>query len=202
MQLAIISESPADEAALHAFCQTLIGREIALVEHRLEVRRGWPALKKQLPVILRSVRYQTTATAVLLVVDSDGSDLRPGSPTNRMHELQEIVRRDLSPHSAGDRRITCLLGLAVPCIEAWWLAHKNPQISETTWHGRETYPRMPYDKNSLKRDLYGSEYSPRRREIMISAAREAAGHSDLLHKRFPAGLSPLLAGFAALAEAD
>ena len=199
MNLAIISESPADEAALHAFCQTYLGREFPLVPHRVEVRRGWTALRKDLPAALQALRYYTPATVILVVVDSDGSELHTNAPTNRLDELREIARRCLMPKTAADRKITCLLGLAVPCIEAWWLAHKNFQIGEATWLARHSLPSLPYDKQTLKKDLYGSALD-RKREVMISAARASAAHSDLLSERFPIGLKPVLAELRMLSK--
>ena len=200
MEFAIISESSADEAALHSFSEALLGRQIPCAKPPKTVRRGWTALRKDLPVALRAVRFGTNADVVLVVADSDGTSLEANHPTNRLAHLQTMAGENLGRPGPNQRHITAIIGLAVPCIEAWWLAWGDPQISEATWQRRHDGPSVPYDKPVLKRRLYGTDRVglPEQTRLMVAAAQEAAVHADELGRRFPHGFLPLLNGLRKL----
>jgi hypothetical protein len=200
MEFAIISESSADEAALHAFCEALLEQQIPRATLPVIVRRGWSALRQDLPVALRAVRFRTTADVVLVVADSDGTSLEANHPTNRLAQLQAMADENLGRPGPNQRRITAITGLAVPCIEAWWLAHSDHQISEVTWLRRHDGTRVPYDKPALKRRLYGTDRVglPEQTRLMVDAARAAALHAEELGRRFPRGLMPFLTGLRGL----
>lgn len=203
MRLAFISESPSDEAALHAFCEALLACSIEVVAPEVAVRRGWPALKTTLGPALRSLRYRATLDLAIVVVDSDGRELHGDASTNRRKELAEIVRRACAGGAAGARPFRCALGLAAPCIEAWWLAPSQPEINEARWLNRKT-ETCSYNKQDLKRRLYGTDRPglPCQTNIMSGAATAAAFHADYLAARFPLGFSPLLQALRALARHD
>lgn len=193
MKFAFISESPADEAALHAFCETLAGCSIERIASPVQIRRGWPAFKNTLGPALRSIRYQTKAEAIIVVVDSDGADLTPNAPTNRYEEIQNTINSCLVPTPAHPTPPSVLLGMAVPAIEAWWLAHSQPGISENAWLQRRKHAPT-YDKLSLKRSLYGTDKPSLQHETdcMMRAARKAASHASTLCARFPLGLANII----------
>jgi hypothetical protein len=206
MKFAFISESPADEAALHAFCETLIARPLTRITSPVRVPGGWQALMQRLPPALRAIRYKTEADIVVVTIDSDGSDLMPDSPTNRFSQLQEIITQNLAPPPppippipTASRHLRAISGIAVPAIEAWWLAHKYPEISETAWLERRKHASA-YDKLELKRRLYGTERPALSHETrrMVCAAREAARNPDMLSKKFPQGLATLIREIRAL----
>jgi hypothetical protein len=202
MKFAFISESPADNAALRAFCETLIGgHPIECVESLVRIPGGWTEVIKKLPPALRALRYGTDADVVVVSIDSDSTDLTPGSSTNRLDLLKEIIKKNLSPRSPADRNLRAISGIAVPAIEAWWLAHNHSDISEIAWLERKKQ-RPAYDKLELKRRLYGTERPSISLETdrMVCAAREAARHPDELCKKFPQGLASLVREIQALAR--
>lgn len=92
-----------------------------------------------------------------------------------------------------------VVALAVPTIEAWWLAPQMPELHERGWFDRmQNYPG--YQKLDLKRRLYGTDrpLGPDMLRIMPEAARQAAAHHLQLATRFPLGLGPLLEKLATI----
>jgi hypothetical protein len=183
VRIAFLSESDVDEAALAEFCAAVVGRKVERVPCSARVRRGWPALKTTLGPALRSLKL-SDAELVVVCADGDGTD--PNQPGDRRAQLEHIVVQ------AG-MAARVVVALAVPMIEAWWLAPSNPELHEQGWFGRRD--RNPgYDKLDLKRRLYGTD-RPLRTDmmrVMPDAARAAAAHHRSLGTRFPLGLGPLL----------
>jgi len=189
VKFAFISESEVDEAALAAFCAGVLGREIEHVPCRARVRRGWPALKDTLGPALRSLKY-TEAELIVVCADGDGTDLH--HPDNRRDQLQLIV--DQAGMTA-----RVVVTLAVPMIEAWWLAPQHPELHEHGWFNRRERP-PGYEKLELKRRLYSTDrpLGPDMMRLMPEAARIAARHHVQLGSRFPLGLGPLLTKLGSL----
>lgn len=50
------------------------------------------------------------------------------------------------------------IGLAVPSIEAWLLCGINPHVSEAAWINGVREGRLPYTKDSLKAEVYGTSH--------------------------------------------
>jgi hypothetical protein len=146
VKLAFISESPADEAALAAFCEHVLNRKIECVPSPARLFRGWPALKKSLSPALRSLKW-TEVDLIVVCADGDGTD--PTHPENRQQQLHDIV------FQTGMRDRT-VVALAYPQIEAWWLAPLDPNLHEKGWSDRNT-TRLSYEKNGLKKRLYGTD---------------------------------------------
>lgn len=191
MKFAFLGESPVDQAALAAFCSARLGYELERVPCPARVRRGWPALRESLKPALRSLK-QTAADHIVVCADADGMD--PDGPDNRFEQLQLIVDQ-----TGMSQRV--LIAIAVPAIEAWWLAPKRPELHENGWFKRRQ-KRISYDKNDLKRDLYGTDRAKEADmlRIMPEAARQAAAHHIQLANRFPLGLGPLLKKLDTLAQ--
>lgn len=192
MKFAFISESEVDEAALAAFCAARLGREIERVPCRARVRRGWPALRDSLGPALRSLKH-TDVDFIVVCADGDGAD--PHHPDNRRAQLERIVEQ-----TGMSARV--VVALAVPTIEAWWLAPQMPELHERGWFDRvQKHPG--YEKLDLKRRLYRTDrpLGPDMLRIMPEAARQAAAHHAQLATRFPLGLGPLLKKLATI-EAD
>jgi hypothetical protein len=189
VKFAFLSESEVDGAALAAFCAARLGREIERVPCPARVRPGWPSLRTDLPPALLSLKW-TEAELIVVCADSDG--MEPGQPDDRLAQLQRIVdRAGMSPR--------VVIAVAVPAIEAWWLAPKHPELHEKGWFARRTQ-RVTYDKLVLKRRLYGTDkpLGIDMRRIMPNAAGQAAAHHEQLATRFPLGLGPLLKKLAAI----
>ena len=72
MKLAILSESPADEAALRVLVEYVLGAPFTTVHSALRAR-GWPSVEQVLPAILRYLHFQTEADGLVVVVDADDS---------------------------------------------------------------------------------------------------------------------------------
>ena len=72
MKLALLSESPADEAALSVLVGYVLGAPFTRVQPTLRAR-GWPSVEQVLPAILRHLHFNTEADGLIVVVDSDDS---------------------------------------------------------------------------------------------------------------------------------
>ena len=194
MQVAIFSEGDADEAALRVLADSLLGIQTTptTVPYRA---RGWPAVADQLPVVIRSTYFRTDAVGLVVVVDGNGSSLDTASPRNRLRLLREIVEQ-CAPSGRTDRAsLKIAVGVAYPCIEAWWLASRHPGLTESAWEKRTEPTNLPIRKQELKRLLYGTEYPSTKlsTEKMREAAAHAAANIDQLSPRFPFGFSGMVA---------
>jgi hypothetical protein len=72
MKLAILSESPADEAALGVLIEAVLGGPYLRVQANLRAR-GWPSVAQVLPAVIRHLHFNTDAEGLVVVVDSDDS---------------------------------------------------------------------------------------------------------------------------------
>ncbi len=167
MKVAVLSESPADEAAVRILVDGVLGRQtrtIALPQLRT---RGWPAVFRDLPSVLMHLHYRTDAEALIVVVDSDHSPVhrneheQPGRVDEkcRLCKLREAVARvqgQLRPRS-GRPQLKIALGVAVPTIEAWYRCGLDPHVSEAAWILGLQSGSYPYTKLHLKKDVYGME---------------------------------------------
>ena len=72
MKLAILSESPADEAAVRVLVEGVLKEPIVRVEPQLRAR-GWPNVAQLLPAVIRHLHFNTDADALVVTVDSDDS---------------------------------------------------------------------------------------------------------------------------------
>ena len=140
MKVAVLSESPADEAAVRILTDAILKtRTQAIATYTLRTR-GWPAVRKALPTVLMHLTYQTDAEGLVVVVDADGSTIHepthgaPGKtpPDCRICQLQGIVdeqRRLLrivpgrptwkTSRRCGPSAATSRTGIAAAC---WWMA--------------------------------------------------------------------------------
>ena len=201
MKVAILSESSADEAALRVFVEGLLG-EKTVAPDRFPVRwRGVPGVFNDIKALLSLLHYRTDVDSFCVVVDSDRSPVHdpshdaPGKaePECRLCRLRGIVadvRRTLRP-VPGRATVKTALGIAVPQIEAWYLAGRNPHVNEATWIQSLKSGVSVYRRDSLKTEVYGSGRPPLDRETEC-AKREAErivrdGHLPLLEKLFPSG---------------
>lgn len=202
MNVAILSESPADEAALHVLVRDVLGEPFATVQSSLRAR-GWPSVEQILPAVLRYLHFQTNADGLVVVVDSDDSPVHtaeheaPGyhHALCRICRLRATYRRTVRnlPPAQGRQRVLRAVGLCVPAIEAWYLCGRDPRVTEAAWREGQERGRAPYTRAELKLRVYGTDRPSLALEIQ-GALREVARHRrDLrrLENDFP--------GFAFLA---
>ena len=143
MKVALLSESPADEAALRVLVEAVLAEPVALVQPGLRAR-GWPNVAQVLPAILRHLHFNTDADGLVVVVDADDtrrahggargaglfSSAVPAVPAARASSGR---RRSGFPAQHGRDRVLRAVGLAVPAIEAWYLCGQDPQVTELAW---------------------------------------------------------------------
>lgn len=196
IELAILSESPADEAGLLAFAAALIGQPCSASEQLVFRARGWPAIVRQLEPVVAGLACWAQPTALLVVADGNGSTLEEAASECRMRQLREAATRAEKRFLQAGRRVPVLVGVAYPTIEAWWLAAQDSGLGEAGWDNRGRPGGATYTKPDLKRALYGSEFAslPAMLAAQAAAGTRAAAHADALARRFPLGLAPLVTG--------
>jgi hypothetical protein len=202
MKVAILSESSADEAALRLLVNALIGRESQPIDRPLR-GRGWASVFQVLPVALRHLHYQTDADAFVLTVDADASpiheaahDAPDGADTRcRLCRLRSEVERaqNVLRPVPGRQPVQIALGLAVPCIEAWYLCGRDPGVNEAAWINGVRAKKRPYDCRALKRRVYSTDRPSLEIETAHAEedARRLATNLTVLEDEFPNGFGPL-----------
>ena len=204
MKVALLSESPADEAALRLVAEGVLGRPVELVQPPLRAR-GWPSVAQVLPVILRHLHFRTDAAGLVVTVDADDTVVHPAEherpgyfhPGCRLCELRAIVRQTVKrlPPANGRVRLHTAVGLAVPAIEAWYLCGRDETVTEAAWvEGRERGV-APYTRRELKQRVYATTHPslPLEIERAEAAIRRHAGDYRRLEFDFPGGFGALVA---------
>ncbi len=204
MNIAVISESPADEAALKILIDAIIGETTVLVPVRLRPG-GWPHVLKLLPAIIKSLHYDTTVDGLAVVVDSDNSPVhvvehqpeqqpRDGCRLCLLRSCIETTIVRLSPLS-NRVDLKTAAGVAVPAIEAWYCCGVDAHVNEARWVGRLSGEKINFTKNSLKVAVYGLNQPSL--EVETEAAKAAANrliqNIDQLAQLFPSGFGCFLA---------
>src|SRR5437879_2482985 len=100
MNIALLSESPADEAALRVLVAAVLGARPHFLSPGLRAR-GWPNVAQVLPAVIRHLHFQTDAELLVVVVDSDDSVVhtapheRPDyfHPQCRVCQLRAVFRQ-------------------------------------------------------------------------------------------------------------
>ena len=69
MKVAILSESPADEAALRELVAGVLGDGVHFTAPGLRAR-GWPQVGQLLPAVIRHLHFNTDADALVVVAGS------------------------------------------------------------------------------------------------------------------------------------
>ena len=205
MRVAILSESPADEAAIRILVERVIRRPVEplRLKARLRVLGGGVATAiKVLPAVIAQLHYERPADALAFVVDSNSSPVHSlcgdQACKARLCALTRAVRRALDRLTplAGRAAVRVAVGLAVPAIEAWYLCGKVPSVSESAWLQGVADRHLPYDRRRLKELVYGT-HAPRL-ELETRCASEAMQRVvqdlPLLEQKFPVGFGALAAG--------
>jgi hypothetical protein len=203
MKLAFLSESPADEAALHVLVQNVLRVPIDVVTPSLRAR-GWPSVEQVLPPILRHLHFNTDAQGIVVVVDSDDSPVHteeheaPGyhHPLCRMCRLRAVFRRTLKNLPPARGRVGPLraIGLAVPAIEAWLLCGRDAQVTERAWIDGMASGVKPYSRRDLKVRVYGTTRPslPLQTGRALEEVRRHRGDLRRLENDFPHGFGALV----------
>ncbi len=203
MKVALLSESPADEAALHLVVEGVLGHAVELAQPPLRAR-GWPSVAQVLPVILRHLHFNTDAAGIVVVVDSDDTVVhteaheRPGyfHPGCRLCELRAIVRQTLKhlPPAHGRARLLSAVGLAVPAVEAWYLCGREDGVTEAQWLTGQEKGATPFTRKELKQRVYGTIHPSL--PLETRRAREEIGRHGgdfrRLEFEFPGGFGSLV----------
>ncbi len=203
MNVALLSESPADEAALRVLVEAVLGAPPHFLQHGLRAR-GWPNVAQILPAVIRHLHFNTDADALVVVVDSDDSVVhtaahdRPGffHPQCRICQLRAVFRQTTTPlrPARGRARVLRGVGVAVPAIEAWYLCGRDATVSEAAWLAGQASGRPPYSRAELKWRVYGTDRPSLPFEI------RCATHEVERHRRDPRRLEHDFPGFRSLAD--
>ncbi|MDR0352632.1 MAG: hypothetical protein LBI02_04530 [Opitutaceae bacterium] len=203
MKLAILSESPADEAVAQVLVEAVLRQPVAVVKPSLRAR-GWPSVAQVLPSVIRHLHFHTDADGLVVVVDADDSVLHtpphdaPGSyhPRCRMCQLRGIFRKTTKnlPPAHGRARLLRGVGIAVPAMEAWCLCGRDERVTEAAWAAGQHAGAPPYTRKELKTRVYGTDRPTlaHETEVALAAVRRHRHDTRRLEYDFP--------GFAALAS--
>jgi len=190
MKIAILSESPADEAALKILVEALLGEPIDSYQPHLR-SRGYPAILNVLPAVLKDLHFQRTAEALVAVVDSDQSPVhQPDHDPNetaecracRLISLIDNTLAQLTPLENWSP-IRTAVAVPTPAIEAWFLFQHDSDCTEANWKQKQaegTHARGEILR--LKRLAYGTDRPNLALEIQCArdhAARLAQGLDDI-----------------------
>jgi hypothetical protein len=166
MKIAILSESPADEAALKVLVGYVLGESFTSVQSSLRAR-GWPSVEQVLPPIIRHLHFNTDTDGLVVVVDSDDSPVHtpdheaPGyhHAFCRICRLRAVFRRTIKnlPPAHGRSRVLRAVGLCVPALEAWLLCGRDASVTEQAWLDRHQANGAPYPRRELKERVYGTD---------------------------------------------
>lgn len=196
MRLAVLSEADADEAALRILVPAIRGQAVDWVPPPPLRSRGWPSVRDQLEMVIRFTYFRTDAVGLVVVADTNGAPLHQAAHTGapnpdcRYCTLRGRADQTLRglPPVAGRPPLRVAVGLSTPAIEAWYLCNRAPHPSEATWTAGG--PR-PYDKNSLKRILYGTDRGSPKVATAVAEAARLATDITVLRTAFPVGFGTL-----------
>jgi hypothetical protein len=119
-----------------------------------------------LPSVLKHLHYQTSAEALVVIVDSDKSPIHQLAHVEsesavagcRLCQLRQAVSQvHLRLRAVPNRApIKIAIGLAVPQVEAWYRCGIDPQVSEASWIQALQSRSYAYDGLKLKQAVYGT----------------------------------------------
>jgi hypothetical protein len=198
MKIGYFCESPADQAALAVFTEGILGAPPEPINMDLEAH-GVTGVLKALAGVFRGVHYNSDAEGLVVVVDSDDTELhdpahdQPGGDSDscRLCQARKIVakaQKQLKPRS-GRPPLKVAVGLAVPAIEAWYLVGKEHQVGEPAWRAGLASGRLPFTRPKLKERVYGTDRPSLERETQcaVAEARRLIGDMKAIEAAFPVG---------------
>jgi hypothetical protein len=201
MKVALLSESPADEAVLRVLVDAILGEPAQITSAGFRAR-GWPNVLQVLPAVIRHLHFNTDVDTLVVTCDSDDSPVHTEAheapqyyhPHCRMCQLRAVFRQTSKrfPAAHGRLKVHRVVSVAVPALEAWLLCGRHDDVSEAAWIAGQESGKLPYTRAELKFRVYHTERPTLPHEIEC-ALREVERHRrDLrrLEYDFP--------GFAAL----
>ena len=204
MKVAILSESPADEAAIRILVEACLDRPV----EPLPLRRrpgGVDAAFRAIGPVIRQLHHQRQAEHIVVVVDANRSPVHTGPARQpcghaakcrrcRAWEAVESTRKCLRPMDSYEP-VRVAVGMAVPAVEAWYLCGKDPNVSENAWAQALRQGRFPYTRAELKRRVYGTDRPSLEREKAraVEEMQRVVQDMEELVRRFPAGCGSLVA---------
>ena len=201
MKVAILAESPADEAAIRILVEALLARTTEPLTDSVLRARTWPGLRTELGLVYRHLLYRTDADALVVVADSNHSpiplpnrrDRAQPQPEGRMQELLAELDKARAKSVPGRKPLHVAIGLAVPAIEAWWRCGIDHGVNEARWRDGLSGQPVGYTKISLKTAVYGTENPSlsHATDKMTEHARRLSSRLDLLKENFPFGFGHL-----------
>ena len=202
MKVTVLSESPADEAAVRILVDGLLGSPTESIPPPPLRTRGWSTVLSVLPGTINHLYYRTDADALVIVVDADNS-----TPHQRQHDLPDSANdqcrlcqlRSLAVKTLSKlkemptrSRLKTAIGLAIPAIEAWYRYQIDPHAIEVDLIRRPDAGTRAL-RNQLKQDVYGTDQPGS--EMSIARAREEATRLvqiiDDFERLFPNGFGAL-----------
>jgi hypothetical protein len=203
MKVALLSESPADEAALRVLVAAVLKQTPEFVAPGFRAR-GWPNVAQLMPAVIRHLHFNTDTDVLVVVVDSDDSVVHtvphdaPGyfHPHCRMCQLRAIHRQTTKrlPAAHGRERVVRAVGIAVPAVEAWYLSGRDATVNEAAWRTGQERGRPPYTRPELKQRVYGTDRPSLAHEIVCALREVERQRADTRRLEFD------FPGFAALAD--
>ncbi|MBL9218073.1 MAG: hypothetical protein JNG82_06265 [Opitutaceae bacterium] len=202
MNIALLSESPVDEAALRVLVGYVLGHGFNQISPSLRAR-GWPSVELVLPAIIRHLHFNTRADGLVVVVDSDDTPVHtaeheaPGyhHPQCRICRLRAVFRRAMKnlPPAHGRERVLRAVGLCVPALEAWLLCGRDTSITEAAWMAGQQTGRPPYTRRELKWKVYGTDRPSLPHGLQRAVQEVSRHHGDIrrLENDFPNGFGAL-----------
>ena len=203
MKVAVLSESPADEAAIRILTDGIIGRQTQPADMPPIRTRGVSSVFTILPTALKHLHYRTDADALVIVVDSDRTPVHRSEHEQeggaderyRLYKIRRIVGSVLGQLRPvqGRPQIKVAVGIAVPAVEAWYRCGLDPHVTEAAWIAGLTSGRFPYTTSRLKEDVYGTSRPPLDLETRRATeeARRLVQDLPLLEQCFPTGFGVL-----------
>lgn len=203
-RIVIVGESEVDETAVGFLVGAILDRHVEIVKTRISRSPGVGSLLKLLSSFVRDATYrQDPVDGIVVIVDSDetwvdATSERPGLSLRkkpRLPHIQEIIEATLAAIKVPQDRqpVQFAIGLAVPCIEAWWLIDTKDQVTEGQWRQGQESDSVLFRKRDLKKWLYGTD-RPSRTQIIDGAtdgSRRAAENLGALLEHFPLGFGTL-----------
>lgn len=202
MKIVFFGESPADQAAMSVFAEGVLGEPPEPPGMAVE-GHGVTGVLIALFGVFRGVYYNSDAEGLVVVVDSDDTELhrsdhdKPGNGgTNcRLCQARRSIAKAREPLKArpGRPALKVAIGLAVPAIEAWYLVGKNHQVGEAAWIAGLAANRPPFTRQQLKQEVYGTDRPSleRETECAVREARRIIANIGAIESAFPAGFGAM-----------
>jgi hypothetical protein len=198
MKIGFYCESPADQAALAVFTEGILGAPPEPINMDLEAH-SVPAFFNALDGVFRGVHYNSDAEALVVVVDSDNTEVhelahdKPGGGGDRCRlcQIRKIIARARTQLRArqGRPEMKIAVGLAVPAIEGWYLVGRNHAVGEAAWKVGLAARHPPLNTRQMKKQVYGTERPSLELETERAAAeaRRIIPDMQAIETAFPLG---------------